>query len=149
MTLIKANAILPVIPRFFDDFMAKERANLDNQSLAHSLGPAPAINLIESHEGYLLELAAPGFQKEDFHIELNDETLTIQSTREQAKELADGNRYLRKEIGDHNFKRSFHLPNTVVDGENILAKYEAGILQLMIPKKEEAKAKPPRQITVE
>jgi len=148
MTLIRANAILPVSPRFFDDYQTKGRPNLPAASEQKIFGSPPPINLIESPEAYLLEISVPGFEKADFRIELHDETLTIQSERDLPKSLAAGNRYLRQEINLLNFQRSFHVAKTVINGEQIAAKYEAGILQIILPKKEEAKSKPPRTIEI-
>ena len=148
MTLIRANAILPVSPRFFDDYQTKDRQNLPAVSGQKVFGAPPPINLIESPDAYLLEMSVPGFKKTDFQIELHDETLTIKSERDLPKSLAAGNRYLRQEINLLNFQRSFYVSKSVIDGDQIAAKYEAGILQVILPKQDEAKSKPPRTIEI-
>ena len=63
-------------------------------------------------------------------------------------ELKEGDRYTRREFSYQSFQRTFILPKAVVDGSSIKAKYENGILRIMIPKKEEAKPLPPRQIKI-
>ena len=86
--------------------------------------------------------------KKDFEIELNDETLTISSQKEITNELKEDENYTRREFSYQSFTRSFQLPKSVVEHSKIQAKYENGILRVMIPKKEEAKALPPRKITI-
>ena len=85
--------------------------------------------------------------KKDFNIELDGNTLTISSERTDQREDKDGI-YSRREFSYQSFQRSFTLPRDVVDSEKINAKYEDGVLKLMIPKREEAKQKPPRQIQI-
>lgn len=94
-------------------------------------------------------MAAPGMNKKDFTIELNDEMLTISSQREVTNELKEDARYTRREFSYQAFQRTFHLPKTVVDESKIKAKYEDGILRVLIPKREEAKALPPRTIMIQ
>jgi HSP20 family protein len=87
-------------------------------------------------------------KKEDFNIALEGNKLTISSEKQQQNEQKDGERYSRQEFSYQSFMRSFHLPKDVVDAENIKATYENGLLALEIPKKEEAKQKPPRTIQI-
>ena len=75
-----------------------------------------------------------------------NDVLTIASVREDSKEEVQDN-YTRREFRYNNFSRSFNLPDTV-DVENISAAHKNGILNVSIPKKEEAKAKPARQIAI-
>jgi HSP20 family protein len=63
--------------------------------------------------------------------------------------MKDNERYTRHEFSYQAFERSFHLPKTVVDESKIKAEYNNGILRVLIPKKEEAKALPPRTIVVQ
>jgi HSP20 family protein len=62
--------------------------------------------------------------------------------------MKEGERYTRREFSYQSFQRSFTLPKDVVDIDQIHAKYENGVLHLLIPKKEEAKQKPPRMIEI-
>ncbi len=97
----------------------------------------PAVNVAETEGAFQIELAAPGLQKEDFKINVDQNTLTISA--EKKEESANENKtYSKREYAYHSFTRSFTLPDSV-DYNKIEASYEAGILSLEIGKKEEAK----------
>lgn len=98
----------------------------------------PAANLIEEDNKYHLELSAPGFDKSDFKIGLQDQTLSISVEHKIVSEDKD-KRYSRKEFNYGSFKRNFYLPQEINE-EGIEAKYESGILKLVIPKRNEAKS---------
>jgi HSP20 family protein len=106
------------------------------------------VNIKETKDGFEVEMAAPGMKKNDFKIELENNMLTISSETTNQNIENEGDRYSRREYSYQSFQRSFTLPREVVDSEKINAKYEDGVLKLMIPKKEEAKQKPPRQILI-
>jgi len=107
---------------------------------------APAVNIIEGKDDYRIEIAAPGLEKKDFVINLNNNVLTISSEKENTKEETEG-KVMCREFSFSSFKRSFTLPNTV-DADKIVASHKEGILYITIPKREEAKVKPARQIAV-
>ncbi len=131
-------------PSFMDDFLGLDRYPVRyNNSGFKSL---PAVNISEGENEFTIEVAAPGLEKKDFKINLENDVLTIASVREDNKEEIQEN-YTRKEFGYCNFSRSFNLPDTV-DAENISAAHKNGILNVSIPKKEEAKAKPARQVAI-
>jgi len=92
-------------------------------------------------------MAAPGFTKNDFKIELNHDLLTISSGKEITNETREDQQFTLREFSYQSFSRSFTLPNSA-DSEKIGAKYENGILRVKIPKKEEAKPRPARQIAI-
>ncbi len=104
----------------------------------------PAANISESESGYSIELAIPGFSKDEFKIEVQDRLLRISSQ----KEASEDKKYLRKEFSAQSFHRSFRLPKTV-DTEHIEAVYDNGVLVLNLPKLEEAKPKEPRLIAIQ
>ncbi len=106
----------------------------------------PAVNIKETGDQFNIEVAAPGLNKKDFKINLENNVLTISSEKEEKKEDKDDN-YMRREFNYTSFKRSFTLPNSV-DADNIKAKHQDGVLHVEIPKKEEAKEKPPKQISI-
>jgi HSP20 family protein len=91
-------------------------------------------------------LAAPGLKKEDFKVNVHENTLII-STDKKDENTETFGKYTRKEFNFSTFKRSFTLPKTV-DNEKIVATYNDGVLGLEIPKKEEAKPKEPRLIEI-
>lgn len=150
MTLVKSNApTVPALPRFFDDFFTRDLFDWGFKNFSLSNTTVPAVNIVEDNDGFAVEMAAPGMNKKDFTIELNDEMLTISSQREVTNELKEDARYTRREFSYQAFQRTFHLPKTVVDESKIKAKYEDGILRVLIPKREEAKALPPRTIMIQ
>jgi HSP20 family protein len=135
------------IPLLFDDFMGRSLWNWTNSNFSSTNTTLPAVNIIEKDDVFEVEMAAPGLEKKDFNIELDNNLLTITSQRKNEKEEKDEN-YTRKEFSYESFQRSFTLPGEVVDAEKILAKYENGMLRLIVPKKDEAKNKPKRMIRI-
>ncbi|WP_194778130.1 Hsp20/alpha crystallin family protein [Pararhodonellum marinum] len=142
-TIMKRNGFLPS-NALFDEWMPRDLFGWNNWSSEGS--SLPKVNIVETNEEFRVEMAAPGMKKEDFQVELDHDVLTIQS--EFSHENQDENAaYQRREFSFQSFKRSFYLPNTV-EADKIQATYKDGILSLLIPKKEEAKRKPARTITI-
>ena len=106
----------------------------------------PAVNILENKDEYRIEVAAPGLDKEDFRINLENNVLTVSSEKEEKKEDTN-ERVMRKEFNYYSFNRSFTLPMTV-NAEKIKANHKDGILHILIPKKEEAREKPAREIKI-
>jgi len=106
----------------------------------------PAVNIIEGKDDYRIEVAAPGLNKEDFKINLENNELTISANKETKKEEKEET-YTRREFGYSSFCRTFTLPETVY-GDKIKAEHKDGILLIYVPKKEEAKPKPAREIAI-
>ncbi len=149
MTLVKRNGnLLNPLPVLFDDFFNRDMFNWRNSNFSESNTSIPAVNIKETSENYEVEVAAPGMAKKDFKVELDGNLLTISSERTHQNEEREDERYSRKEFSYQSFQRSFNLQKDVVDIDKIEAKYENGLLHLLIPKKEEAKQKPPRLIQI-
>jgi len=149
MTLVKRNGnLLNPLPMLFDDFFSRDLFNWNNSNFSDTNTTIPAVNIKETPENYEVEVAAPGMTKKDFKVELDGNSLTISSERSNQKEEKEGERYFRKEFSYQSFQRIFNLQKDVVDIDKIEAKYENGLLHLMIPKKEEVKQKPPRLIQI-
>jgi HSP20 family protein len=126
------------ISELFDDSFARARAYTRSAADVWF----PPVDILESRDAYLIRAEVPGMKKDDFKLEVRDGTLTLSGERNQEK-LADGVEYHRTErVGG--FTRSFHLPQTVKQ-DAIQANYRDGILEVHVPKAEEAK---PRQITI-
>lgn len=106
----------------------------------------PPANVTENNDMFILELAAPGLSKKDFELKIDKKLLTIKSEFESADCKNDDN-MIRKEFCYKGFERSFGLPDSV-NADEISAVYENGILKITIPKLEEAKEKPARQISI-
>ena len=103
----------------------------------------PATNIIENEESFELSLAVPGLEKDDIKIDLEDNLLTISAEKEEKTENVN---FSRKEFGYQSFSRAFTLPKTV-EADKIKADYKNGILNIIIPKMEEAKLKKAIQIS--
>ncbi|MBE0660945.1 MAG: Hsp20/alpha crystallin family protein [Bacteroidales bacterium] len=131
-------------PGMVDEFFGKDFLSnfLDTQTGISM----PSVNIVEGKNDFRIEVAAPGLEKKDFKINLENNVLTISSEKEVKDEQAD-DKYMRREFSYSSFQRSFALPNTV-EAEKINANYKNGVLNLVIPKKEEAKEKPARTISI-
>jgi HSP20 family protein len=148
-TLVRQNATLfPSLPSLIEDFFSRDWADstLANRNYSATL---PAVNVRETNDDYIIEVAAPGMKRDEFKVELENNVLTISSQREEKQEQHDesGN-YTRREFNYQSFQRSFTLPENKVQGEKITARYADGILHINVPKKDEAKVKPVKQITI-
>ena len=108
-----------------DDFFTREFASY-----------VPAVNFSEGKEHYHLDVSAPGFEKDDFKIELNRGVLTVTGHHKTEKETTDKN-YSRKEFNYGSFQRSFTLPEGVNEA-GVEAKYDNGILKISLKKNEDA-----------
>jgi len=135
------------MPSLFDRFFENDLFDWSNQNYSNTNTTLPAVNIKEDKDGFEVEMSAPGLDKKDFKIELNNNVLTISSEKEVENETKEGQQFTRREFSYQSFSRSFTLPETV-EGEKIKAKYESGILSINIPKKEEAKTKPVKQIEI-
>jgi len=144
MSLVKFSNQMPSV---FDRFFENDMFDWSNRNFSNTNTTLPAVNIKEDEDGFEVEMSAPGFEKGDFKIELNNSLLTISSEKKIENETKDGQQFTRKEFSYQSFSRSFTLPETA-EGEKIAAKYENGILSVSIPKKEEAKPKPVKQIEI-
>jgi len=141
MPMIRRKSMLPSFnDEFFgDDLFARFFETPANTTM-------PAVNIKEGKEDYAIEVAAPGLEKKDFRIDLNNNVLEISCEKEIKNEEND-NKIMRREFRYASFKRYFTLPDSV-ESDKIKAAYKDGILNVVIPKKEEAKVKPVRQIAI-
>jgi HSP20 family protein len=146
--LIRTNGnLFPALPSLIEDFFSKDWN--ESSLLKSSMASLPAVNIYESNDDYKIEVAAPGMKRNDFKVELDNNILTISSQLETNNEQKDQQgEYTRREFSYESFQRSFALPETKVEGEKISAKYVDGILYITVPKREEAKVKPAKQIAV-
>src|SRR5437868_2766614 len=134
MTLVKTNN---PFAKSFDGLM-NELFNDLPSTFGKTVTGFPPVNIVEKGDHYHLQVAAPGFDKADFNIKLDGETLTISAEKkEEVKSETD--KVIRKEFSSKTFKRSFTLDDKI-NAADISAKYENGILHVGLPKKEEVKA---------
>jgi HSP20 family protein len=148
MSIIRRADLFPVMNSLFDDFFTRDLWNWGNNSQSSTNTTIPAVNIRETNENFEVEMAAPGMTKNDFKIELDGNLLTISSEKQEQREEKEGEKYSRREFSYQSFQRSFQLQKDVVDADKIEAKYENGVLHLVIPKKEDAKQKPPKMIEI-
>ena len=141
--LVKRRTGIPVLPGTFDDFLTGWP--LINFSETDST--LPAVNIKENEDSFIVEVAAPGMDKKDFHIDFENDVLTISSEKTIDNEVI-ADTYTRREYNYQTFKRSFNIPKNIADSSKISATYKNGELVIAIPKKEEAKPKPARLIEV-
>ena len=136
------------LPGSSDEFFGKDL--LQDFFATTSNYNMPAVNITESKDDFKINVAAPGLNKEDFKIDLHNKILTLSSEKEEISEENNEEnnvKFTRREFSYSSFKRSFGLPD-MIDSNNIKATYKDGILMIEIPKKEEAKEKPARQISI-
>lgn len=96
---------------------------------------SPSVNVFETNADYLIEVAAPGLEKQDFEVKVEGEFLIISSEKAQRAGQETDGKYLRKEFNYATFSRSFRLPDSV-QADQIKASYENGVLNLTLPKSE-------------
>ncbi len=130
---VKPQAGRHTFPHFSNWFDTMVENEFDN---VHSRVP---VNTKETKDSYLIDVAAPGFAKENFKLAVEEQILTISAENTENK-TDENEKYTRKEYHFAGFKRSFTLPKTV-DAEKITAEYKDGILHVSLPKMEESKAK--------
>lgn len=139
-----------LLPKSTSDSKEKQRVcapgmfdfntNLFNFGFTES---TPPINVLETSKDFELDLAAPGLERKDFKIEVENSSLNISVDKEEE----DNKNIRRREYSYNRFFRSFYLPDNVLS-DKIDAHYENGILRVMLPKKETTASKPKKEIPV-
>ena len=133
----------PFFNAFVDELLNK--STVDSFDLNYNQGiTLPAVNIKNEDDQFSIEMAVPGMKKSDFNINVEDYNLSISMEKEFENQEET---YSRREFGYSTFKRSFALPKTV-EVDKISASYKDGILAISLPKREEAKSKPARSISV-
>lgn len=132
----------PLFSDLFDDAFS----NLFTLTPAFNKMNVPAVNISENNDNYKIDVAAPGLKKDDFKVNVENDVLTI-STEKKEDTTESKEKFTRKEFSYSSFKHSFTLPE-LSDTEKINASYENGVMSITIPKKEEAKVKPVREIKI-
>ena len=134
--------LTPIISDLFDIDRFFGR-NLFRSGLTSSV---PVANIFEDEKDFQIELAAPGFTKSDFNVNIDNELLTISAEKEE-EEKEENKRYTRREYNYNSFSRSFRLPESVKT-EDVKANYENGILRIVLNKKPEAIKKQAKEIRI-
>jgi HSP20 family protein len=132
----------PWFPSLFDEFFTRD-FGID---LAPKNYQTPAVNISEKEDAFHLELVAPGKDKKDFGVVLEEDTLTI-STTSGNEIVEDDTQFTRREFDYASFNRSFRVPKTI-DTKNIKANYKNGLLTIVLHKLKEAIPEPKKQIEI-
>ena len=141
MTLVKNNPVY--FGNLFDELFNQFPANWGKD--AQSGFTSVPANIHETKDGYHVEISAPGRNKEDFKVSLENGLLSISFEKKEETENKDF-KTIRKEFSFRSFKRSFSLDEKI-NTAGIQAKYENGVLKLYLPKKEEVTVTP-QQIAI-
>ena len=138
--------MLPTFPSWIDEVINK---NLGTEFMSNfNTGiTLPAVNVLDTANDFLVEMAVPGLKKSDFDISIDNHILSISAEVKAEYEDVENENYTRREFGYSTFKRTFTLPDSV-ETDKISAKYNDGILKVTLPKREEAKKKPLKSIKV-
>lgn len=140
-----SNLNFPSWSSWIDDIFNRDLPSIVSSNFNTGM-TTPKVNIRETADAHFVDMAVPGMQKSDFVIQLENQLLSISSEVKTENETQEKD-FARKEFGYVAFKRSFTLPETA-DEDKIKAKYVDGVLSVHLPKKEEAKQKPPRTITI-
>lgn len=127
-TLAKTNRF-PSLRSMMEDFWNADR--FFDRPFANG-DTLPAVNIRETKDHYKLDVAAPGFKKEDFKVTLESGLLNI-SAETSKEEKEENENYTRREFSSSSFSRTFNLPENVEE-DNIKANYQDGLLKIEVKK---------------
>ena len=136
------------VPSLMDRIFEGNMMDWNSNNYAGANSTLPAVNVRENDNEYCIDVAAPGLKKGDFNVNYENGRLTISSEQKAEHEEKDGERVTRKEFSYKSFQRSFSVPENTVNADKIVAKYDNGILHVSLPKREEVKPKPAREIKI-
>ena len=139
-----SNRLFPSVPSFLDRFFEGDLMDWNNRNFADVNSTLPAVNIRENENEYRIEVAAPGLKRNDFKLNYDNGRLTISS--EKREEVDE--KITRHEFSYQSFQRSFSVPENIVNADKISAKYEDGILHIVLPKRDEVKPKPAKEIRI-
>ena len=149
MTLARlSDNVSPSFPSLFNRLLEGDLMDWSNSNFAGNNSTLPAVNVRENQNEFIIEVAAPGMKKDDFKLDFDNGRLTISSELSEETKNEGGEKFTRREYYYRSFQRSFTVPQNVVDSDKIQAKYTDGILNITLPKREEVKPKPAKQIKI-
>lgn len=144
MTLVRFNQrpIDKKVNSFFEEFFNHLPSRVNDEFVNSSV----PVNIRENENAYLIEVVAPGMDKADFKVNVDSNILTI-SAEKKAESNKENERMVRREYTYRSFARTFTLDDSI-NADNIMAKYENGVLNIELPKKEEVKIQP-KEISIQ
>ncbi len=128
------------LPEVFKDFF-------ENGNMVRANATAPAINVKENKNGYIVELAAPGLKKEDFDVNINQDGDLVIKMENHNQQQEEDTHYLRREFSYTKFEQTLVLPDDV-DKAQITARVADGVLTVVLPKVQKEEQKVGRQIEI-
>lgn len=145
MSLVKFNRRFPMFDQLFPDMLHTEPFFTD--TLISKDNWIPSINVVENENNFEIEVAAPGFNKKDFNVSIDENILTISAeNKKDLKEEKDEGKFTRQEFYYNSFERSFTLPQSIDLDKEISAKYKNGVLRIHLEKLEVLKNEDHRKI---
>jgi len=131
-------------PAYRDDFF---NDRVSQKYYGRGFASAPAVNIVEAHDGFRIDVAAAGLTKDDFKIHIEDDVMTVSASKEQDKQKDAQDNYTRREFNYASFSRSFQLDESI-DQESVKAEHMNGILKIHLPKLKEAVKQGPKSIKI-
>ncbi len=119
-----------------------------HENYVDNFSKQPATNVFETDTNFKIEMLLPGFNKEDLQMNFHKNLLTVKVNKGEREENSKEEfRFSRVEFGTFNFEKQFKVPQSV-NSDAIDAKFENGVLSIVLPKKEEALEKSPVEIKI-
>ena len=146
MSLIKRRNSDFAPSRFFDDDFFGFPTFFGRDLPGWNMRNMPPANITETNDSFIIDISAPGLQRSDFKVEVDENLLTISSEKKEESKDEKEN-YKRREFSYSSFSRSFQLPDNISD-DKINAKFDNGVLHISIPKKEPGASRPKKTIDV-
>lgn len=137
------NANRVLVDELFNNFFKNDY----HEGYKNNCSTKPATNVFETETEFKIEVLLPGFKKEDVELIYQNNLLTIKVENEEKEEKTEEFKYAHREFGAFNFEKQYRIPKSVKN-EEISAKFENGILNIILPKKEEALEKAPAEIKI-
>ena len=149
MNLVRfGNPYRTVNQRLVDQLFTNLLRNDHDENYLNNCNCKPATNIFETEKDFKVEILLPGFKKEDVQLNYHENVLTVKVELPEKEEGQEQEyKFQHREFGVYSFERKFRIPKTV-NYDNIEARFENGILELVLPKKEEALPKPPVEIKI-
>jgi len=131
-----------LVDELFNNFLKNDY----HENYVNNCGTSPATNVFETEKEFKIEVLLPGFAKEDLQLNVHQNVLTVKVEKEK-EESKEEYKYTHREFDAVNFEKKYRLPKSV-DADKISAKFENGILNIELPKKEESLEKAPVEIKI-
>ncbi len=147
MNYSRRGSVVPTLLKMFND--ACQTSFEDAAQALQKRTTAPLVNVENNEDSYKIEVAAPGLNKDDFQVKLENGVLSISAEQKQEEESTDdaGN-FVKREFNYSTFKRSFKVDPKKVDDDKMTAAYNNGILTINLPKREEEQGQSAKTIEI-